>query len=164
VDIGGQDSKVIVMGARGEIQNFAMNDKCAAGTGRFLEVASARLRIPLEQLGRVALGAPSEVGVSSTCTVFAESEIVSLLARGHPPEPIVRGLHRALIRRVSALARSAGIRPPVMLSGGVARNPAVQVILAEELGHEILVPDGPQLMGSYGAALYALEIKRSNNL
>jgi predicted CoA-substrate-specific enzyme activase len=157
VDIGGQDSKVIAIGPGGDVSNFAMNDKCAAGTGRFLEVAAERLRVPLEEMGAVARSAPEEVSISSTCTVFAESEIVSLLARGNPVDHIVRGLHRSLIRRIAALARSAGVRPPLMLSGGVALSPAVQQFLSEELGHPVQLPGHPQLMGAYGAALIALE-------
>ncbi len=155
VDIGGQDSKVIVIGSDGRVTNFVMNDKCAAGTGRFLEVTAARLEIGLDQLGRVALDSKGETSISSTCTVFAESEIVSQIARGHPIENIVRGLVRSLIRRVAALARSAGITQPLMLSGGVARNPAVKDFLAEELGRPVELPDHPQLMGAYGAALLA---------
>ena len=157
IDIGGQDSKVIVIGDDGKVKNFVMNDKCAAGTGRFLEVAAARLKVDLEKMGPVALQAKEEVSISSTCTVFAESEIVSLLARGHPTETILRGLHRSLIKRIASLAKSAGLTPPLMLSGGVAKNPAVCKILEEELGHPVELPQNPQLMGALGAALIALE-------
>jgi predicted CoA-substrate-specific enzyme activase len=157
IDIGGQDSKVIVIADDGKVKNFMMNDKCAAGTGRFLEVAAARLKVDLERMGPVALQAQEEVSISSTCTVFAESEIVSLLARGHPTGTILRGLHRSLIRRIASLAKSAGLTPPLMLSGGVANNPAVPKILEEELGHPVELPENPQLMGAYGAALIALE-------
>jgi (R)-2-hydroxyacyl-CoA dehydratese activating ATPase len=155
VDIGGQDSKVIVIGQDGQVTNFVMNDKCAAGTGRFLEVAATRLDISLDELGRVALDSKGEVSISSTCTVFAESEIVSQLARGQPIEHIVRGLVRSLIRRVAALAKSAGISAPLMLSGGVAKNPAVREFLAQELSQAVELPNHPQLMGAYGAALLA---------
>ncbi len=156
IDIGGQDSKVIVIASDGQVKNFMMNDKCAAGTGRFLEVSAARLKVALEEMGPVALQAKDEVSISSTCTVFAESEIVSLLARGHKTETILRGLHRSLIRRIASLAKSAGLTPPLMLSGGVAQNPAVAKILEEELGHPVELPEYPQLMGAYGAALIAL--------
>lgn len=155
VDIGGQDSKVIVVAPNGKVVSFTMNDKCAAGTGRFLEVVSRRLKMPMDEFARVALAAPAEVAISSTCTVFAESEMISLIARGEQVDHIVRGLHRSLIRRVSALARSAGVTPPVMLSGGVARSPAIRALLSEELGHEVDLPEHPQLMGAYGAALIA---------
>ncbi len=157
VDIGGQDSKVIRIGPAGEVIDFTMNDKCAAGTGRFLENTARRLDVPLESLGQVALGASSEVPISSTCTVFAESEVVSLLSHGAAVESILRGLHRALIRRIVAMIRSVGLTPPLMLSGGVVRNPAIPRLLEEETGQPVVVPPHPQLMGAYGAALIALE-------
>ncbi len=157
VDIGGQDSKVIAIGPKGEVVDFVMNDKCAAGTGRFLENTSRRLGVPLEQMGEVALAATGEVPISSTCTVFAESEVVSLIAHGVEVGPILRGLHRALVRRVVAMIRTVGLRPPLMLSGGVVRNPAVCRMLEEETGEKVLLPRYPQLMGAYGAALLALE-------
>ncbi len=156
VDIGGQDSKVIVIGKSGQVENFAMNDKCAAGTGRFLEVSASRLNFSLDDFGQAALGAKGEVSISSTCTVFAESEVIGLIAQGGDVDEIVRGLFRSLLRRVSALARGAGITPPVMLSGGVAKSAAVQKLLSEELGQDIVVPPEPQMMGAYGAALIAL--------
>jgi len=134
-----------------------MNDKCAAGTGRFLEVSAARLQLPLEELGSTALAAQGEVSISSTCTVFAESEMVSLLARGAPVDHIVRGLTRSLVSRVAALAKGARAAPPVMLSGGVALSEAVRSFLSEALGSPVLLPREPQLMGVYGAALLALE-------
>jgi len=156
VDIGGQDSKVIVVGAKGQVLSFGMNDKCAAGTGRFLEVSAARLKYSMDAFSQAALGASGEVAISSTCTVFAESEMIGLIAQGGDIDEIVRGLHRSLIRRVAALARGAGVQPPVMLSGGVARSAAVRRLLAEELAHEVIVPPDPQLMGAFGAALIAL--------
>ncbi len=159
VDVGGQDAKVIAIGPGGEVTDFAMNDKCAAGTGRFLENAARRLEVPLEELGGVALAAKEEARLSSTCTVFAESEIVSLLAHGVAVEPIVRGLHRALILRLVAMIRSVGLQPPLMLSGGVVRNPAIARLLEEETGQPVVVPQHPQLMGAYGAALLALEAR-----
>jgi predicted CoA-substrate-specific enzyme activase len=155
VDIGGQDSKVVVVDGAGKVADFAMNDKCAAGTGRFLENTASRLKLSLDDMARVALEAEAEVPISSTCTVFAESELVSLIARGAAVPAIVRGLHRSLVRRVAALARSAGLTPPAFLSGGVARSEAVRRMLAEELGCEVEVPPDPQLMGAYGAALIA---------
>lgn len=156
IDIGGQDTKVIVIDATGAVANFGMNDRCAAGTGRFLEVVSGRLGLDLAAFSAAALSASSEVAISSTCTVFAETEIISLIAHGEPIPAIVRGLHRALARRVGSLARSVGARPPLMLSGGVAHSPAMRAFLAEELGSELVVPHEPQLMGAYGAALIAL--------
>lgn len=157
VDIGGQDSKVIGIGSGGEVVDFSMNDKCAAGTGRFLENTAHRLGVPLERLGEVTLSTENEVPISSTCTVFAESEVISLLAHGVAVESILRGLHRSLIRRVVAMIRSVGLTAPLMLSGGVVRNAAVPVMLEEETGQAVIVPEHPQLMGAYGAALIALE-------
>ena len=157
VDIGGQDSKVIVIGPRGQVLSFGMNDKCAAGTGRFLEVSAGRLKYSLDDFAAAALAASSEVPISSTCTVFAESEVISLIAQGGEVGSIVRGLHRSLLKRVGALARGAGVKPPLMLSGGVARSAAIRKMLGEELGLAVVVPDEPQLMGAYGAALFALE-------
>ncbi len=157
VDIGGQDSKVIAITPDGGVADFAMNDKCAAGTGRFLEHTAARLGVSLERMGQEALATGEEVAISSTCTVFAESEIVSLIAHGVEVGAILRGLHRALVRRVVSMVRAVGLTPPLMLSGGVVRNPAVCRMLEEETGQRVFLPDHPQLMGAYGAALLALE-------
>lgn len=156
VDIGGQDSKVISISPQGKVIDFAMNDKCAAGTGRFLENTAGRLGVALEEMGVEALSTDEEVSISSTCTVFAESEIVSLIAGGVEVAPILRGLHRSLIKRIAAMALAVGVTPPLMLSGGVVLNPAIQHMLAEELGEEVMLPRHPQLMGAYGAALIAL--------
>ena len=157
VDIGGQDSKVIVIGKEGRVIDFVMNDKCAAGTGRFLENTAGRLRVPLEALGSTALSVNQEEKISSTCTVFAESEIISLVAHGVAVEPILRGLHRSLITRIVAMIRSVGLVPPLMLSGGVARNEAMRKMLEAETGETVHLPSYPQLMGAYGAALIGLE-------
>jgi predicted CoA-substrate-specific enzyme activase len=159
VDIGGQDSKVIGISPRGDVVDFSMNDKCAAGTGRFLENTARRLGVPLERMGQVALSASDEVSISSTCTVFAESEIISLIAHGVAVQPILRGLHRSLIRRVVAMIRTVGLTPPLMLSGGVVQNQAIPRMLEEETGEKVLIPQYPQLMGAYGAALIALAMQ-----
>lgn len=156
LDVGGQDSKVILIGADGRVLDFAMNDKCAAGTGRFLEHTAARLDVPLDELGPRACEATAEQAISSTCTVFAESEIISLIAHGAPLDGILKGLHRSLVSRLVAMVRPLGVRPPLMLSGGVARNVAVRAMLEQGLGLPVEVPPQPQLMGAYGAALLAL--------
>jgi predicted CoA-substrate-specific enzyme activase len=160
VDIGGQDSKVIGISEAGDVIDFAMNDKCAAGTGRFLENTASRLNVPLDDLGSVTLSADSEVTISSTCTVFAESEVVSLIAHGISLEPILKGLHRSLIKRIIAMVRTVGMTPPLMLSGGVVRNLAIPEMLEEEAGQTVIIPEYPQLMGAYGAALIARGIKQ----
>ncbi len=163
VDIGGQDSKVIRIAANGKAADFGMNDKCAAGTGRFLENTAARLALPIEEFARRALAATDEAPISSTCTVFAESEIISLIARGRSLDAIVRGLHRSMISRIVTMIYHVGLVAPLMLSGGVARNPAVRAMLQEATGEPVIVPDQPQLMGAYGAALLALEIARERS-
>ncbi|MFZ0888519.1 MAG: acyl-CoA dehydratase activase [Candidatus Binataceae bacterium] len=162
VDIGGQDTKVIRIGAGGKPVDFRMNDKCAAGTGRFLENTAARLALPLDEFARRALAGAAEVPISSTCTVFAESEIISLIARGIALDAIVRGLHRSMISRVVTMIYSVGLVAPLMLSGGVARNPAVRAMLQEATGQPVVVPEHPQLMGAYGAALLVLEATRES--
>jgi predicted CoA-substrate-specific enzyme activase len=156
VDVGGQDTKVIRIEARGDVGDFAMNDKCAAGTGRFLEVILPRLGAPWTELAAIYARAPESVAISSTCTVFAESEVISLLANGRPVDGIVRGLHDALAERVGALAgRLASGAPEVFVSGGVANNGAMVAALAARLGRPITVVPQPQLVGALGAALGA---------
>jgi len=157
VDIGGQDTKVIVIGAGGRALDFMMNDKCAAGTGRFLEHSAARLSVAIEDLGPRALASTGEESISSTCTVFAESEIISLVAHGAKVDAILLGLHRSLISRVVAMVHSVGLRTPLMLSGGVAKNPAARAMLEQATGQTVHLPEYPQLMGAYGAALVGLE-------
>lgn len=158
VDIGGQDSKVIVITSTGDVLDFVMSDKCAAGTGRFLENTARRLGVSLEEMGKLALSVSQEASISSTCTVFAETEVISLIAHGVALEAILRGLHRSLVKRVAAMVRSVGLTPPLMLSGGVAWNLAVRAMLAEELSTPVVLPSYPQLMGAYGAALIARDI------
>ncbi len=153
VDMGGQDTKVIRMGPAGEVLDFAMNDKCAAGTGRFLEVILGRLQVPFAEVAGQAARAERAVPVSSTCTVFAESEVISLVADGAPLEGIVKGLHQALATRVAALARGAVGPGEVFMSGGVALNAAMVGALREALGRPVRVLPEPQLVGALGAAL-----------
>ncbi len=152
VDMGGQDTKVIRLGRGGEVLDFSMNDKCAAGTGRFLEVILARLDVPFDEVSAHVLRAGRAVPVSSTCTVFAESEVISLVARGEPLDGIVKGLHAALASRVSALAR-APEGTEIFMSGGVALNPAMVAALAEVFGRKVHVVPEPQFVGALGAAL-----------
>ena len=155
IDIGGQDSKVIRVGNGGKVVDFTMNDKCAAGTGRFLEVMAEKLQIPLDEMGEFSQRAEGEVSISSVCTVFAESEVVSLVAQNRPREEIIRGLHRAIVNRVWSMAKSIGIRGAVTMSGGVAKNRGVVGLLEEKLGRKIHVHSEPQIVGALGAALLA---------
>lgn len=152
VDMGGQDTKVVRLGPAGEVLDFSMNDKCAAGTGRFLEVILGRLHVPLSEVAKEARLPGRAVPVSSTCTVFAESEVISLVANGEPLGGIVKGLHVALASRVAALARGAD-GAEVFMSGGVALNAAMVGALSDALGRPVNVLPDPQLVGALGAAL-----------
>jgi predicted CoA-substrate-specific enzyme activase len=157
IDIGGQDSKVIEIGANGTVSKFQMNDKCAAGTGRFLEVLAERiLNLSVEELGPLSLASETPCVLTSVCTVFAESEIISYLSEGRARKDIARGLHQAIAKRVVAMGASARIAYPeaVCFSGGVARNSGVARALEEALEREVLVPENPQMTASLGAALY----------
>jgi len=158
VDIGGQDSKVIVVDGYGRVLDFTMNDKCSAGTGRFLEHTAKRMEIPVEKIGKIALNSKKEAKISSTCTVFAESEIISLLAYGEEVETILKGLHRALVSRLVGMINSVAFTPPIILSGGVAKNRAIKKMLEEETGQKIILPPDPQIMGAFGASILALEL------
>lgn len=155
IDIGGQDSKVIKLSEDGLFEDFAMNDKCAAGTGRFLEVMARSLDTNLESLGRLSALSQSDVRVSSTCTVFAESEVVALVAAGVPKEDIIRGLHRSVAERVFAMVARLRAKGPYVMTGGVAKNTGVVAALEERLGEKLLVPPEPQIVGALGAAIVA---------
>lgn len=156
IDIGGQDSKVIRIGERGQVLDFAMNDKCAAGTGRFLQVMATALGLDVSELGDAEEPGQMQT-ISSMCTVFAESEIIGSLARGNPKGGIIAGLHQSVGKRVAAMARRMGIKEQVAFTGGVAINPGVKRALEEELGTRIIVPEACQYTGALGAALLAYE-------
>ncbi len=153
LDIGGQDVKVISLDENGRVADFEMNDRCAAGTGKFLEVMAAALGYPLPELGEAALTASRPVKINSTCTVFAESEVVSLIARGEPRNNIALGLHEAVSDRVIAMLNRVKVDGSLFFAGGVARNAAMKEILSQRLGVEVSVPDNPQIIGALGAAL-----------
>lgn len=159
IDIGGQDSKAILISSKGtgKVVDFQMNDKCAAGTGRFLEVMAHALEVPINEFGDLALKSSRPSSISSTCTVFAESEVISLFARGASKEDIASGIHKSIARRVAGMAKRIGVEPKLVFCGGVAKNPAVKKYLEEELGFEIVIPEHPQLTGAIGAALIAAE-------
>jgi predicted CoA-substrate-specific enzyme activase len=156
IDIGGQDAKCMKID-NGRLVNFVMNDKCAAGTGRFLEVTATTLGIKLEDMGDVSLKAAKQIQISNLCTIFAQQEVVALLSRGEKLENILAGLHDALASRVAALARRLGIEPDLVLTGGVAKNIGMVKAMKESLGCEILVPEEPLLTGALGAAILAKE-------
>ena len=163
IDIGGQDSKAITVDTDGLVEDFAMNDRCASGTGRFYEVLARAIECDIGELGPLALrsslsrGGGTDLEVSSMCATFAETEIVSLLAQGLATEDIAASVHRAIAARTLALVAQVGKRPPIVLTGGVARNPAARHFLSVALDHEVIVPEHPQITGAYGAALLARE-------
>lgn len=155
VDIGGQDSKVIEIDEKGSILNFTMNDKCAAGTGRFLEVMAKVLNAEIEEIGPLSLEGTDPCPISNTCTVFAESEMVALRAEGKSREDILAGIHSAMAHRVAIMGGSIGFRDQVVFTGGVARNEGMKKALQDRIGKEVLVPENPQIVGALGAAIIA---------
>jgi predicted CoA-substrate-specific enzyme activase len=157
LDIGGQDTKVISLSGRGKMAKFEMNDRCAAGTGKFLEFMAAALQIPIESFGDYALRADRRIKVSSMCTVFAESEATSLVARGERPENIALGLHLAIVQRTLSMLGRVGKESPLLFAGGVAHNPCIRGLIEEEIKTLLIVPEKPDLVGALGAALYGKE-------
>jgi (R)-2-hydroxyacyl-CoA dehydratese activating ATPase len=155
LDIGGQDSKVITVGPEGSVVRFEMNDRCAAGTGRFLENMALALGLTVEQLGLHALEAEKSVALSSMCTVFAESEVVSNIGRGADSHAVALGIHEAITDRVSAMVQRVGVRAKFVFAGGVACNPCMRQLLARKLGVALTVPEAPQIVGALGAAIHA---------
>ena len=155
IDIGGQDAKALSLDATGVLGNFVMNEKCAAGTGRFLDVMAGVLETKVDELGNLDAQATAPVKISSTCTVFAESEVISHLAEGKSIPDIVAGTHNSCAQRTAGLVRRLGLQEPVGMSGGVARNAGVVRALERELGVSIAVPEECQLAGAIGAALSA---------
>lgn len=158
IDIGGQDSKGIAINGQGKVIDFVMNDKCAAGTGRFLEVMAHALEEDLDRFGELSLAAPRRAQISNTCTVFAESEVISQIAAGQPKDIIIAGIHEAIAARVSGMVQRISLRDEVVMTGGVARNAGVARMLEEKLGRRILVLPEAQITGAIGAALIAQEL------
>lgn len=154
IDIGGQDSKAIRVNGGGRVLDFAMNDKCAAGTGRFLQVMATALGVDVSELAKLSRGA-EPMAISSMCTVFAESEVISLLAQGVGKERIIAGIHSSVARRVAGMAQRLGTGSKVVFTGGVALNEGVRGYLSRELGSEVIVVPGSQMAGALGAALLA---------
>lgn len=159
IDVGGQDSKVIRIGPSGRPEDFELNDKCSAGTGRFLEVMARVLEVSIDELGPLALQSKTPCSISSTCTVFAESEVIGHIGAGKSASDIAAGIHISIVSKISALSKRVGVKEPVCVTGGVALNPAFKHHLSNQLGVELWVPDEPQLTGALGAAVIALEKK-----
>lgn len=164
IDIGGQDSKVIRLNSGGNVEDFAMNDKCAAGTGRFLEVMASALEMDTEKMSSLARKSKKDISISSVCTVFAESEVVSLIGMGERIEDISAGLFKAIAKRVGAMYSRLGSPTPLVFTGGVARNAGVVEAMKMLFKTEILIPDVPDIMGAYGAALFARESSSESDI
>lgn len=160
IDIGGQDSKVIRIDDKGSVKNFTMNDKCAAGTGRFLEMQARALGMSMEEMSEKGLQWKKDVNISSMCTVFAESEVVSLVAQNVPAEDIIHGLNKAIAAKTAGLMARLGKQPGYIMTGGVAQNKGVVQCLEDQIGEKIFVSDDAQICGAIGAALIALDSVR----
>jgi predicted CoA-substrate-specific enzyme activase len=158
IDIGGQDSKAIAVTDIGSVKDFAMNDKCAAGTGRFLEVMARALEVDLNDFGHFSLNADQPSKISSLCTVFAESEVISLISKGEKRSNIIAGIHQSIAARVVALAGRVGLKTPIMMTGGVAKNVGVVKALERKTGEKITVSAQAQITGAIGAALIGQKI------
>ena len=154
LDIGGQDTKVIALSSGGKVSKFEMNDRCAAGTGKFIEFMAAALQIPVEDFGGFALQAEKRIQINSMCTVFAESEATSLMARGEKAANIAMGLHLAILQRTKGMLDRVGGLEPLFFAGGVARNLCMTSLFREYLGTNLFVPENPDIVGALGAALY----------
>lgn len=159
LDIGGQDSKAISLNDEGKIKKFEMNDRCAAGTGKFLEIMARSLGYDLDDFGPAALEAEKDIHISSMCTVFAESEVTSLVAKGEDRREIALGLHSSVVRRAVGMLKRVSVNDAVVFAGGVAKNPCMCRLLEKAIGRQILVPENPQMVGALGAALLAGETK-----
>lgn len=158
IDIGGQDSKVIRLDETGAVVNFVMNDKCAAGTGRFLEMMARTMEMDLDQMSVTGLDYQEDITISSMCTVFAESEVVSLIAQNKAPDDIVHGLNKAVAAKTAALVQRVGGEEKYMMTGGVSKNQGLVQTLEEKLSAKLVISENAQLCGALGAALYAADM------
>lgn len=157
LDMGGQDCKAIRCDDKGRLQNFIMNDKCAAGTGRSLELMSRVLGISLDDLGEISLKSKDEVKINSTCAVFAKSEVTTLIRDGWEMSDVLAGLHSSITARVYTLLRGVGVEPDLVITGGIGKNRGMVQKIEECLGLKTMLPDEPQIVGALGAALFAQE-------
>lgn len=157
IDIGGQDSKVIAVDANGVVSQFAMNDRCAAGTGKFLETLARAVGVELERMGPMAMEATESLKISNMCATFAETEVIALLAEGKPKTDILGAVHAAIANRTMGLVARVGMRTPVVMTGGVAKNIAAVKHIEAVLKAELIIPSDPQIAGALGAALFALD-------
>lgn len=157
IDIGGQDSKVLTIDASGKVKDFVMNDKCAAGTGRFLEMTAMRLGCTLSELSQTAQASTRRITLNSTCVVFAESEIIGLMAQETSAADIATAVNLSIAKRIAAQVGSLEFSPPVVFTGGVAQNAALAACIAEEIGFPLLFPPDPEITGALGAAILAYD-------
>jgi (R)-2-hydroxyacyl-CoA dehydratese activating ATPase len=162
IDIGGQDSKVIAVDDTGLVETFAMNDRCAGGTGKFLEVLARALEVNLQDMGPLAMEAKEALSISSMCATFAETEVISLLAEGRAKPDILAAVHAAIAKRTFGLVSRVGKRTPVVMTGGVAKNVAAVHYIEKELGVPLRLAPTPQIAGALGAAIIALDEYRAN--
>lgn len=158
LDIGGQDSKVISLFENGKIKKFEMNDRCAAGTGKFLEIMAKTLGFEIDHFGEHALKSDKEIQINSMCTVFAESEVISLISKGEKRNDIALALHKSVAKRAISMLKRIGANGTVVFAGGVAKNKCIIHLIERLLNQKIFVPKNPQIVGAYGAALLAQEI------
>lgn len=159
LDIGGQDTKAISLDSSGRVSKFEMNDRCAAGTGKFLEFMASSFQIPIERFGDYALEGEPGLSINSMCTVFAESEATSLMARGHRPQDIALALHQSVVKRSLSMLKRVSVNGGLVFSGGVARNRCVIKLIEKEMKSQILVSSEPDMVGALGSALYAAQLR-----
>lgn len=157
LDIGGQDTKAIALDDQGKVRKFEMNDRCAAGTGKFLEFMASSFQVPVEEFGAFALQGKLGLVINSMCTVFAEAEATSLMARGNSPQDIALALHLSVVKRSLSMLKRVSTNGALVFSGGVARNPCITALVAQETGSQVLLPEEPEMVGALGAALYGAE-------
>lgn len=162
IDVGGQDSKAVRIDENGRVLDFVMNDKCAAGTGRFLEVMSSILGKPIEELSRLHFKSSKPIKISSTCTVFAESEVISHISQGSGIEDAIAGLHEAIAERVYNMASRIGFEKDLAFTGGVAKNQGFVDALSKKIGVSPKLPEEPQIICAFGAALAAIKKHKEN--
>ena len=155
LDIGGQDTKAISIDDKGSIKKFEMNDKCAAGTGRFLEIMAMALRFSLDEFGEKALSTTNSENINSMCAVFAESEIISMLANGADRNEVARGIHYSVIKKSMAIIKRVGMKSDITFAGGGAKSIALKTLMEELYQHPVLVPKDPQIMGALGCAIHS---------
>ena len=158
IDVGGQDIKAIKIDATGKTTDFVMNDKCAAGSGRFIEVIADTLGVPLDKVGDLSLQSKNPAKISNICTIWAQQEVAASLAQGIPVSDLLAGVHQSLAERINTMVNRLRVEDAVVVTGGGAKNRGLLKALSEQLGHEILVPDEPLITGALGAALMGKEI------